>query len=253
MEKEELIIAAAAKVHEDWCMEEYKAFYNRAVQVKENGRTIKDAWNEACFKGNKKRNEIDLDVPYLVGHDTLASTSLDSFENFMALVRQGGLDVKRFTGRNLTDEEMKEAVRTRDYKVETGEENILRDFKYLSADSQKENLEAAISAYSVFEEMCKSGYEIEDMTTNSDIRALIGMAIHADWIERNPDHADKDLLVPYEELDEWTKDQDLTVFDALVSVVQRSGVVIAREEGYALPDYRGKEEQALKAIRNKKI
>lgn len=86
---------------------------------------------------------------------SVANNCLNNFYDFMYLVKAGALDIKRFTKRNLTPEEQKKNIVNGDYKKETEEENILRDFKLLSSDSKKENLEAAISAYTVFEQLSK--------------------------------------------------------------------------------------------------
>jgi len=198
-------------------------------------------------------NELFIDIPYMVMHEAKANNILNDFSIFMSFVNSGALDIKRFTKRELTEEEQIINIRTNNYKKETAEENILRDFKYLSASSKKENLEAAVSAYSVFEQFSKAGISIEEMKTNAEIRNLIGVAIHTDWLKRNPNHENEDLKVAYSNLDEWTKSQDLTVFDALVSVAQQNNVVINKEDGFNLPDYLLEEQMILENIRNKKM
>jgi len=254
MEKENIIIGAASKVHEDWCMQEYKGFWERAKKIYDNGeKNFGTALNKACYKGETKRNELFIDIPYMVMHEAKANNILNDFSIFMSFVNSGALDIKRFTKRELTEEEQIINIRTNNYKKETAEENILRDFKYLSASSKKENLEAAVSAYSVFEQFSKAGISIEEMKTNAEIRNLIGVAIHTDWLKRNPNHENEDLKVAYSNLDEWTKSQDLTVFDALVSVAQQNNVVINKEDGFNLPDYLLEEQMILENIRNKKM
>lgn len=207
--KENLIIEAASLVHEDWCKQELEAFFSRARKIHMNSKeNVSKALYEACYKGDIKRNEIYIDVSFMLGHESLADHCLDNFDSFMYLVKMGAIEIKRFTPRNLTAEEKEEKAFKGDYKEETKEENILHDFKYLSADSQRENLEAAISAYTVFEELSKAGISIEEMLGNSEIRNLIGVGIHTDW----------------------TKQQDLTIFDALIKVVKKNNVVIEKDE-----------------------
>lgn len=255
MNKEELIILAASLVYQDWCMQEYKGFWERAVKIYNDGeKNIGNSLRKACFKGNTKRNEIFIDTGFMVMHESIADNCLNSFDDFMFLIKSGGLEIKRFTTRNLTEEEKMTNINNGNYKPETEEENILREFKYLSEDSKKENLESAISAYTIFEELSKAGVSIEQMTKNKEIRNLIGVGIHAHWLKRNPDHPNNALKVPYSELDDWTKDQDLIVFDALLKIVKDKNILIEpNQTGYFLPDYLLLEQQALEEIRTKKI
>ena len=68
------------------------------------------------------------------------------------------------------------------------------------------------------------------MLENSEIRNLIGVGIHTDWMKRNPNHPNESLKVSYSELDDWTKQQDLTIFDALIKVVKKNNIVIEKDE-----------------------
>ena len=217
--EEELLISAAAKVHEDWCTHELKAFFERAREARPTVQTPGEAWDKACFKNGTQRNEIWVDTGFMVGHEALGEASFRNFDDFLKIVTRGGLEVRRYAKRTLTEEEIQ---RSPDYKRETGEENILKPFKDLSADSKKENLEAAIGALHVYEEMSKVGISIEQMENDPGIRNQIGVSIHDDWLRRNPDHPNESLKVPYSELDEWTKQQDLTVFSALLTVVKQN-------------------------------
>lgn len=252
MKKEELIIEAASEVHKEWCMQEYKGFFDRAQKELSNGKSMKDALYSACYKNGTKRNELWIDAGYMVGHETMATNCLKDFDVFMHFVRATAFEIKRFTKRTLTLKEQIEMGGSGDYKKESQEENILRNFKTLSVDSKKENLEAAISAYKVYEELKRAGVTDEQLTSNSEIRNLIGVAIHTDWMRRNPEHPNDSLKVSYEELDDWTKSQDLTVFDALVKVARKNNVEILSEDGYRLPDYLLEEQQTLSDIKGKK-
>lgn len=254
MEKEKLIIEVAALVHEDWCKQELEAFYNRTKKIYMSGdKSIKDALNGACYKGDTKRNEIFIDVPFMVGNETFSDNCLDSFDSFIKLIKLGGLEVKRFTTRNLTDEEIKIREKLGDYKSESKEENILVDFKLLSKDSQKENLDAAISAYAVFEDMLNAGISLDEMYNSPEIRNQIGIGIHTDWLKRNPNHSNDSLKVPYSELDDWTKQQDLTVFDALLKVVKYKNINIEHSiKKVDIPNYSEEERKVLEQIRLQK-
>lgn len=237
----ELAVQAASTVHEEWCMQELRAYYDRAV--KSNTGNFRETFEKACFKGENRRNEVEFDVQYLVAHEQIASESLSSFESFKSLFDVGAIEVKRFVKRELTDEEKTKAGTN----YRNGEENILRPFSDLSSASQKENLDAAVGAVSVFIQLSQAGISIEEMQSNPELRHTIGMAIHADWMKRNPNHPNSSLRVRYDELDEWTQGQDLTVFDALVNTVRKNPqkFAVAPVEGYVLPDYEAEERVVL--------
>jgi len=254
MEKQDLIIDAASQVHEDWCRQEYKGFWTRAKEIYGNGnKNLKEVLAAACYKGDTKRNEIVIDNYNSDQYNSKIANMFNNFEDFMFLVKKGVFEIKRFTQRDLTPQEQQRDVKTGNYKVNTSEENILRDFRSLSSSSKKENLEASISAYTVFDQFSKAGITVEQMKNDNNIRYNIGVAIHTDWLKRNRNHSDNSLKVSYEELDSWTKAQDLTVFDALLEVAQKNNVVIAAQEGYKLPDYLAEEQVVLEEIKNKKM
>ena len=254
MEKENLIIEAAAKVHEDWCMQEYKGFWDRARQIYQSGeKDIVTVLNQACFKNNQKRNEIVIDMENISNSQTNLNNCIDDFNIFINLIKTGLINIKRFTKRNLTEEEQIKNIKSGNYNPETEEENILRNFNELSSDSKKENLEAAISAYTVFEQFSKACISIEQMLTDSKIRNMIGIAIHTDWLKRNKNHPNDSLKVSYDNLDDWIKQQDLTVFDALITVVKTNDIKVQKEEGYSLPDYLLEEQQVLEELKTKQI
>lgn len=243
-EKEELIIEAASKVHEDWCNEELFAFFWRLQEFK----NLKpgDAINSACYKNGKKRNDVVFDYGYIAGHELFMEERLfsDDFKKFKYIVGRC-FDIKRFVKRNLTKSEIDRASFKGNYR--DGEENILVPFKELSDDSKKENLEAAIGAFNVYEQMSFAGISLEEMKMDSYIREMIGVAIHADWLSRNMNHPNESLKVPYEQLDLWTQKQDLVVFDALLDIVIKNGekYFVDMVEEYDLPDYEQKEREIL--------
>lgn len=202
----------------------------------------KETLEQACYKGNNKRNEVETDNVWLIQHETATNIALNSFDNFIKLINTGAIKVKRFAKRNLTQEEQQKAGT--DYKQ--GEENILRPFTELSKDSQKENLEAAIGAANVYIELSQAGVTINEMETNPEMKELIGIAIHTDWLKRNKNHPNEDLKVPYKNLDEWTQQQDLTVYEALLRTVKEN------KEKYQVPVIKDKKipnyEQAEKEL-----
>ncbi len=247
-DRNQLITNAAAKVHEAWCEGELRAFYSRFIAEVEKGAGNGAALYNACYKNGKQRNALELDTTWLQFHEVTVTEALKTFEGFMDLFNRGIIEVKRFTERTLTEEEQKKAG-VGNYNAVTKTENILRPFDKLSADSQKENLEAAKGAVYVYEEYAKRGATI-DQFSSPEAKRAIGTLIHADWMRRNErTEANKHLFVPYEELDEWAKQQDLDVFEALIGEVKKDEAkyAVAKEEGLMklYPD--AQEEAALDA------
>ena len=226
--REELIIGAASKVHEEWCNGELEGYYNRAVTAVKEGKNDAEALLYACIKGDEVRNEVSL--------KKFPEEYLDSFDNFMKAFKSKDITIKRFAKRDLTDEEIARDLITGNYDLEKGE-----------------NLDAAIGAYNVFEDYSKAGVSISSMKSDPEVREQIGIAIHADWLKRNPEHPNDSLKVPYNELDEWTQSQDLSVFSALLEVVEKSGITIKPVAGYVAKDAIEEETRALAAIRNRKL
>ena len=239
--KSDLVIESASKVHEEWCNQEIEAYYNRSKNLYDTGLELKEALYQACYKNGTKRNEINLDTGYLVMNEVQASQMLKDFNIFLKLVNSGAIEIFRYTKREgLTAEEVKRLGNN--YK--NGEENILVDFIKLSESSKKENLDAAIGAANVFEEFQKVGISIEEMENNPEILTQIGIAIHLDWVKRNPNHPNQSLIVPYNQLDEWTQQQDITVFKALLETVKKNPekYQVAKIEGYELQNYQTEEK-----------
>ena len=248
--KEELILKSASLVHKNWCIQELAGFFKRAQKASEQNQDIVSALQMACYKDGLKRNEVELDVTYFAQHKTLVQSCLFDFDKFMTLYNTGAIAIKRFVKRDLTDEEIK----TSGSNYRNGEENILRPFKELSTDSKKENLEAAIGAFNVYEQLSQAGITLEQMMNDLEIKKIIGIAIHTDWLKRNMDHPNENLKIPYEQLDEWTQQQDLTVFNALLNVVKenKNKYFIQPVEGVVLKNY-VEEERALLKMTGKKL
>lgn len=240
--KNQLAMESASQVHADWCIQELNNYFER---VKSNfyGNNYGEALRKGCYKGVQERNEVQLDIGYLVSHETMVNGAFNDFNKFVQLINKGAINVKKFTPRNLTETEIAKAGS--DYK--NGEENILRPFEKLSANSQKENLDAAIGAVNVFVELSQAGVSITEMKNDPEINKLIGIAIHTDWLKRNLNHPNEDLKVPYEELDKWTQQQDLTVFSAVLDVVKKNPekYFVLRVEGAFVPDYTEEERKLL--------
>ena len=246
--KEKLIIGAASKVHEDWCLQELFAFYTSAKEIWIRDKlSIEKSLQKACFKSGVKRNEVLLHVH---GEDLI--DCLDSFKQFISFLEIGVVEVRRWVKRDLTlDEQLKASY---NYNEKTFEENILRPFVRLSQASKKENLEAAIGAFNVYEEMAKAGVSISQMEQDLEIRNLIGIAIHLNWVKRNVDNSNDNLKVPYNQLDEWTKNQDLTVFGALLGIIKQdvNKYAVSRQNGYEIPDYIKMEQEFFHSVNVKK-
>ena len=180
-------------------------------------------------------------------HEILANAMFSDYNVFKTVIKGGGIELKDFAIRDLIEEEIIEMQKTGDYRVETKEENILRPFIKLSSDSKKENLAAALGAFSVYEDLSKAGISIEEMETDPKIRNIIGIAIHTDWLKRNLDHEDESIKIPYSDLTEQAKEQDLTVFGALLHVVKKdmSRYKINPEPNHQIQNYEELEKEVL--------
>lgn len=242
--KQQLVMESASKVHADWCMQELNGYFER-TKANFNGNNYGIALEKGCYKGEQKRNEVALDVGFLQGHETMVNNAFSDFTNFVNLVNTGAIDVKRFANRTLTEEEMVKAGSN----YREGQENILRPFEQLSADSQRENLDAAIGAVNVFVELSQAGITIDEMEKDPEMKDLIGTAIHTDWLKRNADHPNEELKVPYGQLDEWTQQQDLSVYGAMLNIVKQNPekYFVPVVDGAIVPDY-DKEERELLGI-----
>lgn len=247
-DRNQLAVAAASKIHEAWCEGELRAFYARFKADYDKGVDIGQALLNACIKNGVKRNEVDLDTAWLQFHEFTVSEALKTFEGFKALFERGIITVKRFTRRELTKEEQKNAGLS-NYNPETKEENILRPFVKLSADSQRENLEAAKGAVNVYEEYAKRGVSIAELSKPKAQHA-IGTVIHADWMMRNEKtDSNSYLFTSYKDLDDWTKQQDLDLFSAVIAEIKKDEAkyAVAQEEGLPAIDPEEIERNALDA------
>lgn len=248
-QREELIVLAAAKMHSAYCEDEYRDFFNRLVQIKKEGKITNpgDMLRKACYENDVQRNEVFLDVAWLQFNETLANLMFSDYDSFKNVIERGGIILKDFSIRDLTDEEIIEMQQTGDYRIETKEENILRPFVQLSNDSKKENLAASLGAFKVYEELSKAGITIEEMENNPEVRNMIGIAIHTDWLKRNMDHEDESIKIPFSDLTEQAKEQDLTVFGALLHVVKKDidKYKIKPVPDYQIPDYASLEKEVL--------
>lgn len=217
-DKEQLIIAAAARVHAAWCEEELKAFYGRLTNEMKLGGNVDEMLTNAGIKNGKVRNLVSINRTNIFS-DEWIKAQLSTFEGFKKLIEDGVIKVERFVSRELTKEEIAKAGE--DYNATTKQENILRPFEKLSASSQTENLQAAESAVAVYEEMSKCNVGLEQLTSGK-FKTEIGVKIHADWMRRNASRNEDspELFVEYAALDEWVKGQDLTVFNAMLEEVK---------------------------------
>ncbi len=203
-------------LHEAWCTQELQAFFMRLQKELATTESYGQALEKACYKGEDKRNEIEIDTGWLVGHDTTAALAMRNFDDFKKLVDGGVITIKRFTKRNLTSEEIERIGA--DYV--DGKENILRRFSELSRASQEDNLEAAkVAIEQVYDKTIAgepiSPEELEQMGAN----------IHEEWLKRNtwvydPNYGDPKLAVPYEQLSEDEKDKDKAQIGPALAKVQ---------------------------------
>jgi len=202
--KQALAYDLAADLHAEWCKQELYEFFLRAQQQAKNYEYFRQMMEAACYKENKKRNEVSLDSGYLGGHETYANRCLSDFNVFLSLVKVGAIEVKRFTKRNLTKEE----ISRMDNNYRDGEENILRDFASLSKASQNDNLEAAKIAIELVYDKTISGEKFTPEETEE-----MASFIHEEWLKRNdwvfdPEYGNPKLAVPYAQLSKEEQDKD---------------------------------------------
>ncbi len=253
--KQQLIVAAAARVHEAWCEEELKAFYGRLANEMQKGGNIDEILTNAGIKNGKVRNIVSINRTNIFNDEWLM-VQLSTYEGFKGLIAKGVIDVKRFVSRNLTEKEI--AAAGDNYNAATKQENILRSFEKLSADSQTENLQAAESAVAVYEEMCKCNVSLKQLCSGK-FKTEIGVKIHADWMRRNALRKDNspELFVEYDALDEWVKGQDLTVFNAMLEEVKldpkKYEVKAKADQKFNISDVYAEEKEALEQIFGKRV
>ena len=215
--KKALSYELGADLHTEWCMEELKSFYKRFKEAYSKLDNYGRALEEACYKNGTKRNECELDISFLVGHDIYASRIATDFKVFVNLFKLGAIEVKRYTKRKLTEEE----THRTDIDYVDGKENILREFKYLSVASQKDNLEAAVVAISLVYDKVMNGEEITEETLDK-----LAIIVHEEWLRRNDWVFDKEygnptLAVPYFKLPEDEKEKDRVQLRQAILKVQQ--------------------------------
>ena len=202
--KDALSYALGSDLHEAWCNQELYTFFLRAQQEFAKSQNFGQAIRQACYKGEDKRNEVELDTGWLIHHETYASQCLTDFSVFKDLFNKGIIEVKRFTKRSLTPEEITRAGN--DYV--NGKENILRSFSQLSSSSQKDNLEAARVAIELVYDKTMGREPIAPEELEQ-----MGSTIHEEWLKRNswvydPNYGNPKLAVPYEQLSKEEQDKD---------------------------------------------
>lgn len=137
--KEALSYSLGSDLHEAWCRKELQAYFYRAQKALLETHNFGEAFRKACYQGEERRNEVEIDIGYLVAHETSARQCLTDFDIFMDLFNRGVIDVKMFVERELTPEEIEKIG---PHYVD-GKENVLRDFHSLSKASQQVSLNAA--------------------------------------------------------------------------------------------------------------
>jgi hypothetical protein len=202
--KEALSYSLGADLHKEWCEQELRLFFARAQQEYEKTNNFGEALRQACYKGETKRNEVELDTGWLMSHSSVSSQCLTDFETFKELFDRGIIEVKRFTKRELSQEEIEKAGNN----YVDGKENILRDFSELSSASQKDNLEAARVVIELVYEKTMSDEPILPVELEQ-----MGSTIHEEWLGRNswvydPSYGNPALAVPYEQLPKDEQDKD---------------------------------------------
>jgi len=247
--KEKLIIEVATEMHSSYCEDELRDFFTRMKKIKSESFFKEESkiLEAACFVNGKRRNDIILDTEWLQFNSLKAIQMFTDYKVFKELFNNGIIEIKDFVPRSLTEIEIREKQEKGDYKTETGEENILRPFIVLSQASKKENIDGALGAYQVYEDLAMAGVTIEQMEKDYKIRNLIGIAIHTDWLQRNMNHENDNLKIPYNFLEKQGQEQDLTVFDALLKVVKVNGdkYMISPVQNHQIKDYIALEQEVL--------
>ena len=214
--KESLSYDLGADLHEAWCNQELYAFFLRAQQEFSKTNDYDQALRQACYKGEDKRNEVEIDTEWLNSNEQTASQCLTDFNVFKDLFDKGIIQVKRFTKRSLTPEEISRAGN--DYV--DGKENILRSFSQISSASQMDNLEAAKVAIEQVYDKVMAGESI----TDEELERMASV-IHEEWLNRNswvydPNYGNPSLAVPYEELSKEEQDKDKDQIQPAVHKIQ---------------------------------
>lgn len=202
--KEALSYSLGSDLHDAWCYQELYSFFLRAQKEYSETQNLGEALRQACFKGEQKRLEVELDTGWLLGHESIASRCLSEFDVFKALFDKGVIDVKRYVKRDLTQDEIDRMGS--DYI--DGKENILRDFSKLSVASQDDNLQAARVVIDLVYDK-KINHEL----ITEEEREQMGSFVHEEWLKRNswvydPNNGRPDLAVPYEKLIKEERDKD---------------------------------------------
>lgn len=225
--KNELINKVASLLHKKNSEAVLKEFHSRYLKMAETVADPMKALVQACFVGNNKQSEVyvDSDWAEINGHN--ARYELRYFDKFKELVEDKIIEIQSYAKRNLTLAERFRAS-SEDYREDTKEENILRPFNKLSADSKKEYLQLAITAVNIYEEYAKRGAVLAQYAGKKATEA-VGTLLHAAWMKTTEKTAENaNLFVPYDKLDNATKNQELEVFRMLVKEVE------ADEQKYAV-------------------
>ena len=202
--KTALSYSLGADLHENWCDQELKAFYERFQNELATASSYEEALQKACYKGKDKRNEVIINTNYFTENNINVPLAMRDYTEFKKLVDAGIINVKRFTKRNLTPEEI--ARMGNDYV--DGKENILRKFSEISTSSQEDNLEAAKVAINDVYDKTIAG----EPFTSEEIEEM-GAHIHNEWLKRNswvfdPNYGNPSLAVPYDKLSREEQDKD---------------------------------------------
>ncbi|MBR3211137.1 MAG: hypothetical protein IKF71_04300 [Bacilli bacterium] len=202
--KKALSYSLGADLHDAWCQQELLAFFKRANQEYKKTKNFGESFRNACFVGEEKRNEVEIDTSYLEGHEGYVSRCLTDFNVFMNLFHHGVITVKRFAPVQISLEEASKLGA--DYK--DGKENVLRDFSSLSSESKTDSLEAARVAIDLVYNRIMFG----DVISLEDMEQL-GAIVHIEWLRRNPwvfdpNRGNPKLAVPYSELSKEEQERD---------------------------------------------
>ena len=238
-----LTTEVAETLHNTWCDNEIKEFFDRARIAKGNfSQGIENILYAACYKKGKKTNEVSFDKDVLKENESQFVEALEDFQLFKTLVGKDNtfiVEVRKYVKRNLDNSERQE-----DFKASTGEENILRPFQELSMVSKADNIAAAAYAVEAYKELASAGISVDAMKHDIDLRTLAEKSMHISYLKEHKD--DKTYFM---NLDSETKEKDLRVFDVLLEIIENAReYTLYPVKDVTIPDYDQIEKDVINGV-----
>ena len=252
----EIISRVLNDVHKDYCENELKSFYERVKKNKENGYSILECYEIACYlyidrgsaKNNVRNNYFDKNLRTVLsmpGNYELFNNCLNSYDDFKKVVNYEDdslLKLKHYV-KSLAPVAEKDVDYI--YINTSRSENILVDYNSLSDAFKKPLIAAATSAYDVYYELSKAGLSIDEMRNSEE---LVGIGMNVNYL-RNTMSAP---VIKYTDLDFESKDRNKKMFNRLLEIVEKNKDLYKIEpvDGYEIPNYPELEEKIEYSINN---